>query len=70
MKQFIAPFKKLHPSIKEKLEDLEMVTPTPFQIKSIPLIKSGANIYCTAPENSGKTTTLILTTLNKLKHLK
>ena len=61
------PFKKLHPQIKEKLEDFEITTPTPFQIKSIPVIKSGANIYCTAPENSGKTTTLILTTLNKLK---
>lgn len=61
------PFKKLHSDIKEKLAEFNIVTPTPFQTKSIPVIKSGANIYCTAPENSGKTTTLILTTLNKLK---
>ncbi|MGK0414513.1 MAG: superfamily II DNA/RNA helicase [Polaribacter sp.] len=61
------PFKKLHSSIKEKLESLEIITPTPFQSKSIPLIKSGANIFCTAPENSGKTTSLLITTMQKLK---
>lgn len=61
------PFKKLHSDIQEKLESLEIITPTPFQKASIPLIKSGANVFCTAPTNSGKTTTLILTTLQKLK---
>lgn len=61
------PFKKLHSDIKEKLEYLEIVTPTPFQAKSIPIIKSGSNVYCIAPKESGKTTTLILTTLQKLK---
>ncbi|MEW7278847.1 DEAD/DEAH box helicase [Aquimarina sp. 2201CG1-2-11] len=61
------PFKKLHPHIQEKLEYKEITTPTPFQSKSIPVIKSGANIYCTAAKDSGKTTTLILTTLQKLK---
>ncbi len=61
------PFKKLHPYLKEKLEFLEITTPTPFQSKSIPVIKSGVNIYCTAKKGSGKTTTLILTTLQKLK---
>ena len=61
------PFKKLHSDIKEKLESLEITTPTAFQKASIPVIKSGANSYCTAPEGSGKTTTLVLTTLQKLK---
>ena len=61
------PFKKLHADIKEKLEELEITTPTSFQSKSIPIIKSGANVYCTASLGSGKTTTLILTTLQKLK---
>ena len=61
------PFKKLHSNIQEKLEVLEITTPTLFQSKSISVIKSGANVYCTAPEDSGKTTTLILTTLQKLK---
>jgi superfamily II DNA/RNA helicase len=61
------PFKKLHSDIKEKLAFFEITTPTPFQSKSIPFIKSGANVYCTAPKDSGKTTALILTTLQKLK---
>ena len=62
------PFKKLHSDIQEKLAYLEIVTPTPFQSKSIPVIKSGSNVYCTAAKDSGKTTTLILTTLQKLKN--
>ncbi|RMA64345.1 DEAD/DEAH box helicase [Ulvibacter antarcticus] len=61
------PFTKLNSEIKETLESLEITTPTPFQSNSIPVIKSGANVYCTAPKDSGKTTTLILTTLQKLK---
>jgi superfamily II DNA/RNA helicase len=61
------PFKKLHSDIKEKLESLEITVPTPFQRASIPAIKSGANTYCMASNGSGKTTTLMLTTLQKLK---
>ena len=61
------PFKKLHPQIQEMLAQLEITTPLPLQRKSIPVIKSGANVFCTASKDSGKTTTLILTTLHKLK---
>jgi len=61
------PFKKLHPTIKEFLEDQDITIPTPFQKASIPVIKSGANIFCTAPSGSGKTIALILTTMQKLK---
>ena len=61
-------FKKLHPAIQEKLTSLEFESPTAFQSKSIPVIKSGANVFCIAPKDSGKTTTLILTTLQKLKY--
>lgn len=61
------PFKKLHSDIQDKLEALEITTPTPFQSRSIPVIKSGANVYCLAPKGSGKTTTMILTTMQKLK---
>lgn len=49
------------------LEHQEITTPTAFQSASIPAIKSGANIFCTSVKESGKTTTLILTTLQKLK---
>lgn len=61
------PFKKLHSDIKEILASKKIISPTPFQSSSIPIIKSGANVYCTAPLGSGKTTTLLLTTLQKLK---
>ncbi len=60
------PFRKIHPKIQEKLAEMEIKIPTPFQKKCIPAIKSGANVFCTAPEASGKTTSLILTTLHKL----
>ena len=61
------PFKKLHPTIKEFIENQEITIPTPFQKASIPAIKSGANIFCIAPSGSGKTIALILTTMQKLK---
>jgi len=61
------PFKKLHPTIKEFIENQEIKIPTPFQKASIPAIKSGANIFCIAPSGSGKTIALILTTMQKLK---
>jgi len=62
------PFKKLHSGIQEVLARLEITTPTPFQRSCIPVIKSGANVFCTAPKDVGKTTALILTTLQKLEY--
>lgn len=61
------PFKKLHPHLREALESKHIETATSFQKNKIPLIKSGANKFCYGPKDSGKTTTLILTTLHKLK---
>lgn len=61
------PFKKLHSHLGEVLKSLSIDTPTSFQKASIPVIKSGANVFCTAPKDAGKTTTLILTTLHTLK---
>tara|TARA_B100000768_G_C11205476_1_gene343626 strand:+ start:347 stop:964 length:618 start_codon:yes stop_codon:yes gene_type:complete len=61
------PFKKLHSDIQEKLVSFNITLPSTFQTASIPIIKSGMNVYCNAPKDSGKTTTLVLTTLQKLK---
>ncbi|WP_276166742.1 DEAD/DEAH box helicase [Zobellia alginiliquefaciens] len=61
------PFRKLHPHLLENLERLEIETPTPFQKSSIPVIKSGINVFAFAKKGSGKTTALVLTTLQKLK---
>lgn len=59
-------FKKLNLQLKENLEQLGMGTPTPFQKKILPRIKSGANVFGIAPEGSGKTTALIIATIQKL----
>ncbi len=61
------PFKKLKPLLKNVLEHLTIEEATPFQKSVIPKIKSGANVFAVGAENSGKTTALILTTLQKLK---
>lgn len=60
------PFKKLHASLKEALERLEIESATPFQHKAISKIKSGVNVFGVAPKESGKTTTMILNTVQKL----
>jgi len=62
------PFKKLKPLLKDILEHQNITEATPFQKKVIPKIKSGANVYAVAPKGSGKTTALIITTLQKIKH--
>lgn len=59
-------FKKLNPPLKEALERLGLETPTPFQKKVLPKIKSGADLYAIAPENSGKTTAMIISVIQKL----
>ncbi len=61
------PFKKLHASIKESLERLQIESAKPFQEKLIPKIKSGTNVFGIAPKESGKTTAMIINTLQKLQ---
>ena len=61
------PFKKLKPLLKDILEHLNIEEATAFQKKVIPKIKSGANVFAVAPKDSGKTTALIIVTLQKLK---
>lgn len=61
------PFKKLNTPLQEALERLQIETPTPFQKKSISKIKSGANFYGIAPEGAGKTTAMIISTIQQLK---
>lgn len=60
-------FKKLHPSLKEAIENLGFETPLPFQKEILPKLKGGTNVYGIAPKGSGKTTALILATIHKLK---
>ncbi len=59
-------FKKLLPYIKQKLNEMGIENPTSFQKSVLSKIKGGANITGIAPENSGKTTALIISVIQKL----
>lgn len=61
------PFKKLNTPLLEALERLGYEEPLPFQKKILSRIKSGKNIFGIAPEGSGKTTSIIISTLQKLE---
>ncbi len=59
-------FKKIHPELKEALERLKITEPLPFQKNVLSKIKGGASIFGIAPKGSGKTTALVMSTLQKL----
>lgn len=59
-------FKKLHPLLKESLDRIGYETPLPFQKIILPKIKSGTNVFGIAPKDSGKTDSLIISTIQKL----
>jgi superfamily II DNA/RNA helicase len=59
-------FKKLNPELKESMSHQGILEALPFQEELFPKIKSGSNCFIVAPEGSGKTTALVLYTLNKL----
>ena len=59
-------FKKLIDPLKNTLENLQFEAPLDFQKVSLPRIKSGVNVFGIAPEGSGKTTTLVLSVIQKL----
>ncbi|EDP71679.1 possible ATP-dependent RNA helicase [Flavobacteriales bacterium ALC-1] len=60
-------FKKLHPLLKESLENAGFETSNPFQKKVLPTLKGGADTYVIAPKGSGKTTALMIAIIHKLK---
>ncbi|REG90172.1 DEAD/DEAH box helicase [Winogradskyella sediminis] len=60
-------FKKLHPLLKESLENAGFETSNAFQKKVLPILKGGSDAYVLAPKGSGKTTALIIATIHKLK---
>lgn len=60
-------FKKLIEPLKNTLEHLQFETPLGFQKKGLPKIKSGVDVFGIGPEGSGKTTTLILSVVQRLK---
>ncbi|TYB73113.1 DEAD/DEAH box helicase [Bizionia saleffrena] len=59
-------FKKLNPEIKEALITNEIETPTSFQKRLLPKIKSGIDIYGIGKKGAGKTTAMIIGTMQIL----
>tara|TARA_R110000796_G_scaffold88850_6_gene192009 strand:- start:81391 stop:82005 length:615 start_codon:yes stop_codon:yes gene_type:complete len=59
-------FKKLQPVLKEALEKLKIIEPTIFQKNVLSKIKGGASLFGIAPKGAGKTTAIIIATLQKL----
>ena len=60
-------FKKLHPLLKESLENAGFETSNALQKKVLPTLKGGSDAYIIAPKSTGKTTALIIATIHKLK---
>ena len=60
-------FKKLNPELLDVMAKKGIQTPNDFQKKLFPVIKQGADVFAIAPIGSGKTTSLILYILHKLK---
>ena len=58
--------KKLNVPLKEALERLKIEKLLPFQKQILPKIKSGRDLFIVAPEGSGKTTALVISTIQKL----
>ncbi len=61
------PFKKLIEPLKDILDHLGYNEPLPLQKKIISPIKSGSSLFVIAPDNSGKTTSLVISVIQKLK---
>ena len=61
------PFKKLIQPLKEALENKGFSEPLAFQKLALSKIKGGASMYCIAPKGAGKTTSIILSVIQKLK---
>jgi superfamily II DNA/RNA helicase len=60
-------FKKLIEPLKDALKKEGFEAPLPFQKKSLSIIKGGANFFGIAPDGSGKTTTMVLSVVQKLQ---
>lgn len=61
------PFKKLIEPLKDVLENKGFEVPLAFQKLILSRIKGGASLFCIAPKGTGKTTSIILSVIQKLK---
>jgi len=61
------PFKKLIQPLKDTLENKGFDEPLVLQKSILSKIKGGASLFCIAPKGAGKTTSIILSVIQKLK---
>lgn len=59
--------KKLDPQLQESLSANGFTEPTELEQICIPKIKSGNDLFCIAPDKTGKTTTIVVSILQRLK---
>jgi len=60
-------FKKIIEPLKDNLQQNGIIEPNPLQTKILSKIKGGNNLFVIAPKNSGKTTSIVISVINKLK---
>ncbi len=60
-------FKKIQEQLKEALEVQGIKDPLPFQKAILSKIKGGSSVFGIAPDGAGKTTSIIISTLQKLE---
>ncbi|MCL5130361.1 MULTISPECIES: DEAD/DEAH box helicase [unclassified Algibacter] len=61
-------FKKLIEPLKDTLKNKGIETPLPLQKKILSRIKGGSSLYVYGPEGSGKTSSIIISVVQKLKN--
>lgn len=59
--------KKLDPQLQESLTVHGFTEPTPLEQICIPKIKSGSDLLCLAPDKTGKSTSIVISILQRLK---
>ncbi|SFZ91911.1 DEAD/DEAH box helicase [Flaviramulus basaltis] len=60
-------FKKLIQPLKDSLKSKGFDAPLPLQKEILSKIKGGSSLFVTAPKDSGKTTSIIISVIQKLK---
>jgi len=60
-------FKKIPTQLEENLNSHQIIEPNAFQLKVLPKIKSGTNLFAIGPKDCGKTTALVISVISKLK---
>ncbi len=64
----VMPFKKLIEPLKDIIEHKGFETALPLQKQILSKIKGGASMFVMAPKESGKTTSIVISVIQKLKH--